>query len=157
MELRRTGMVVMIAAVAWTAPIASATDEVRGRVAVRTIVLQDDDIITPSAITMHPRDVLEFENDSGRLMKLVFMEPHDQSDKIRCNPIDHTIARPYESPWLLFDWGPGRRLTATMPPGKFASACSLVPGRYTFVATRVSRDPRGGQDSLGTTGTITVQ
>ena len=90
-------------------------------------------------------------------MKLIFVEPQDQTDKIRCFPIDHTIARPYQAPGLLFDWGPGRRLTATMPPGKFASACSLAPGQYTFVAKRVSRDPRGAEDSLGTKGTITVQ
>ena len=148
----------MMLAVAVTSGIASASEDVDGRVAVaRKLVMRDDELISPSALTMGHDDVLEFDNESGRFMKLIFVEPQDQTDKIRCFPIDHTIARPYEAPGLLFDWGPGRRLTATMPPGKFASACSLGPGQYTFVAKRVSRDPHGGEDSLGTKGTITVQ
>jgi len=148
----------MMLAVAVTSGIASASEDVDGRVAAaRKLVMRDDERISPSALTMSHDDVLEFDNESGRFMKLIFVEPQDQTDKIRCYPIDHTIARPYEAPGLLFDWGPGRRLTATMPPGKFASACSLAPGQYTFVAKRVSRDPHGGEDSLGTKGTITVQ
>jgi len=148
----------MMLAVAVTSGIASASEDVDGRVAAaRKLVMRDDERISPSALTMSHDDVLEFDNESGRFMKLIFVEPQDQTDKIRCYPIDHTIARPYQAPGLLFDWGPGRRLTATMPPGKFASACSLAPGQYTFVAKRVSRDPRGVADSLGTKGTITVQ
>ena len=119
--------------------------------------MRDDERISPSALTMNHGDVLEFENASGRFMMLVFVEPHDQADKIRCYPIDHTMARPDQAPWLLFEWGPRHRLMATMPPGRFASACSLAPGQYTFVAKRVSHDPRGAEDSLGTKGTITVQ
>ena len=149
---------VMVLAVAVTSGIASASEDVDGRVAAaRKLVMRDDELISPSALTMSHDDVLVFDNESGRFMKLIFVEPQDQTDKIRCFPIDHTIARPYEAPGLLFDWGPGRRLTATMPPGKFASACSLAPGQYTFVAKRVSHDPRGAEDSLGTKGTITVQ
>lgn len=146
----------MMLAVAVTSGIASASED--GRVAAaRKLIMRDDELISPSALTMSHDDVLELDNESSRLMKLIFVEPQDQTDKIRCFPIDHTIARPYEAPGLLFDWGPGRRLTATMPPGKFASACSLAPGQYTFVAKRVSRDPHGGENSLGTKGTITVQ
>jgi len=149
---------VMMLAVTVTSGIASASEDVDGRVATaRKIVMRNDDLISPSALTMNRGDVLEFENDSGQFMRLVFVEPRDQTDKIRCYPIDHTMARPEQSPWLLFNWGPGRRLTATMPPGTFASACSLAPGQYAFVARRVSRDPRGAEDSLGTKGTITVQ
>ena len=155
--IKCTVMVMMLAA-AVTSGIASASEKTDGRVGTaRRLVVQDDERISPSALTMNHGDVLEFENASGRFMMLVFVEPHDQADKIRCYPIDHTMARPDQAPWLLFDWGPRRRLTATMPPGKFASACSLAPGQYTFVAKRVSHDPRGAEDSLGTKGTITVQ
>jgi hypothetical protein len=143
----RTVIVLMLMAQPASADVAAA----------RRIVMRDNDLISPSALTMGRNDVLEFENDSGQLLRLVFIEPHDQTDKIRCYPIDHTIARPDQMPWMLFDWGPGRQLTATIPPGKFASACSLVPGQYAFIATRVSRDPRGAASSLGTKGTITVQ
>ena len=90
-------------------------------------------------------------------MKLTFVEPEDQADKIRCYPINHTIVRRERAPSLLFDWGPGRRLTATIPPGRFASACSLVPGQYEGIATRISRDPRGPDELLGTKATITVR
>ena len=153
----RTVIAIMMLAVTVTSGIASASEDVAGRVAAaRRIILRDDDLISPSALTMSRGDVLEFENDSGQFMRLVFVEPQDQTDKIRCYPIDHTIARPDQTPWMLFDWGPGQRLTATIPPGKFASECSLAPGQYAFVATRVSRDPRGEEDSLGTKVTITV-
>jgi len=155
--IKRTVVVMMLAA-AVTSGIVSASEKVDGNAGTpRWLVMRDDDLITPSALTMNHDDVLEFENASGRFMTLVFVEPQDQADKIRCYPIDHTMARPDQTPWVLFDWGPRRRLTATMPPGKFASACSLAPGQYTYVAKRVSRDPRGAGDSLGTKGTITVQ
>jgi len=148
----------MMLAAAVTSGIASASEDVDGRVAAaRKVIMRDNERITPSALMMNRGDVLEFENHSGQFMRLVFVEPRDQADKIRCYPIDHTTARPDQAPWLLFDWGPGRRLTATIPPGKFASACSLAPGQYAFVARRVNRDPRAVEDSLGTKATITVQ
>jgi len=150
-----TALVLVAAAVA--AGIPGAFGDVGPGGARRTIVVRDGDLISPSALTMSADDVLEFENDSGQFMKLVFVEPREQIDKIRCYPIDHTTARPDQAPWLLFDWGPGHRLTATIPPGKFASACSLVPGRYAFVTTRVSRDPRAVDDAIGAKATITVQ
>ena len=149
---------VVMLAVAVTSGIASASEDMEGRVAAtRKLVMRDAELISPSALTMNHDDVLEFQNDTGQFMRLVFVEPRDQTEKIRCYPIDHTIARPDQAPWLLFDWGPGRRLTAIIPPGKFASACSLAPGQYAFVTRRVSRDPRGADDSLGTKGTIRVQ
>ena len=148
----------MMVAVAVASGIASASGDLdAGVAATRKIVIRDDELISSSTLTMSQRDVLEFENDSGQFMRLIFVEPKDPTDKIRCYPIDLAIARPDETPWRFFDWGPGRRLTATIPPGTFASACSLAPGQYAFVATRISRDPRGAEDSLGTKGTITVQ
>ncbi len=148
--------VVMMLALAMVSGIRSASGEDSRAAAARRIVIRDDDMISPYALTMNRNEVLEFQNDSGQFMRLVFLEPADQADRIRCSPIDHTIARPDQMPWMLFDWGPGRRLTATIPPGRFASACTLLPGRYAFVTTRVSRDPRGVNDALGMKGTITV-
>ena len=154
----RTVIVLMMLAAAVASGMASASEELEGRVrTARKIVMHDDDLISPSALTMNRDDVLEFENDSGKFMRLVFVEPEDQREKVRCQLVDRTIARPGQTPRLVLDWGAGQRLTAIIPPGRFASACSLAPGRYVFVARRVSRDPRGGEDSLGTKGTITVQ
>ncbi len=154
--MRRNVIVVVMLAMVVVSGIASASGNVGGG-ARRQVVMRDDDLISPSALTMSRNEVLEFENESGEFMRLTFVEPQDQIDKIRCYPIDHTIARPDRIPWMLFDWDPGQRLTATIPPGKFASACSLAPGQYAFVATRVSRDLRGADHALGTKGTITVQ
>jgi len=154
----RTVMVLMMLAAAMTSGMASASDEMEGRGrSARKIVMHDDELISPSALTMNRDDVLEFENDSGQLMRLVFVEPEDQREKVRCHLVNRTSARPDETPRLVLDWDAGTRLTTIIPPGRFASVCSLAPGRYAFVARRVSRDPRGGEDSLGTKGTITVE
>ena len=155
----RTAIAVILLAVAVTSGVASASEcgEDRAGGGTRKIVVRGGEGISPSAFTMNCGDVLAFENDSGEVVKLVFVEPRDQSEKIRCAPADHTVARPDQMPWLLFDWGPGRQLTATMPPGTFPSICSLAPGEYAFVAKPIHRDPRGAEDSLGTKGTITVQ
>ena len=154
----RTVIVLMMLAAAVTSGLASTSEEMDGRGrAARKIVMHDDELISPSALTMNRDDVLEFENDSGQLIRLVFVEPEDQREKVRCHLVNRTSARPDDTPRLVLDWDAGQRLTAIIPPGTFASVCSLAPGRYAFVARRVSRDPRGGEDSLGTKGTITVQ
>jgi hypothetical protein len=150
--------VILALVLAVTSEVASASEGVSSGVpATRKIVVLNDAVVRPSALTMEKDDVLEFENASGQVMTLVFVEPTDQETKIRCYLTDHTIARPDQSPWLLFSWGPGRHLTATIPPGRFASQCSLAPGRYAFVTRHVERDPRGAEASLGTKGTITVE
>src|SRR5262245_30144539 len=148
---------VVLAVVAVVSGIASAAEDVDGgaAVAARKIVMRDGDF-SPSVLTMSRNEVLEFENNSGQYMRFIFLEPRDQIDKIRCYPIDHTTTRPNQMSWL-FDWDPGRRLSATIPPGRFASACSFVPGQYAFVATRVSHDPRATDYALGARGTITVE
>lgn len=156
--MRVQGFVILALAVAVTSGIASASEGVDGRAAAtQKIVMLNREVVQPSALTMEQDDVLEFENDSGQVMTLIFVEPADQETKIRCYLTDHTIARPDQSPWLLFGWGPDRRLTATIPPGRFASQCSLAPGRYAFIAKHVDRDPRGADASLGTKATITVE
>ena len=153
-----TIVAVMTLVLGVTHAIARAANDVNAQAgSARTIVLQDEDRVTPSALTMATGDVLEFENDSGNLMRLIFVEPPEQNESIQCYLADHTIARPDEMPWLLFARGPGRRLTATIPPGKFASVCSLAPGQYTFVTVPVPRDPRDVVESLGIKGTITVE
>ena len=150
-------LVTLIAGVTFTTAQASNDVDARPAGNARTIVLQGEDRLTPSTLTMTAGDVLEFENDSGELMRLIFVEPPDQDDSINCYLADHTIARPDQVPWLLFDRGPRRRLTATIPPGKFPSVCSLAPGQYTFVTVPVPRDPRDVLESLGIKGTITVE
>ena len=88
---------------------------------------------------------------------LVFVEPRDQADKIRCRMSGAEVADPSQARWLRFGWSLGQRLTATIPPGRFASVCSLAPGQYAFVARQVSGYLPRPDAALGTKATITVQ
>ena len=114
---------VAMAAVMRSAP--ASADVEAGVAARRKIVIRDEDLIRPAVLTMNRGDVLEFQNETGQFMRVVFMEPRDQADKIRCSPVDHTTAALGRRPGMLFDWGAGSRLTATIAPGLSASACSL--------------------------------
>ena len=151
---KRTMMVIVALSAAMVSGIPAASGDV-DHGADRRIVMRDD-LVSPSALTMSRNETLEFENDSGQFIRLIFVEPRDQTDKIRCYPNDHTVVGPGGARSTLFEWGPGRRLTATIPPGKAVSACALLPGQYVFVTTRLSRAVRA-DDWLGTKGTITVQ
>ena len=63
-----------------------------------------------------------------------------------------------QAPWQLFTWTDGK-LRATIPPGRFASVCSLQEGSYAYVASRenvaVRAEGRGG--GLPEKGQITVR
>src|SRR5207249_5070608 len=86
----RTAIAVILLAVAVTSGVASASEcgEDRAGGGTRKIVVRGDEGISPSAFTMNCGDVLAFENDSGEVVKLVCVEPRDQSEKIRCAPAD---------------------------------------------------------------------
>jgi hypothetical protein len=146
LRITRRVIVLLMLAVAVVSGIASASDD-----GVPRKIFMHDDTIIPATLTMGHTETLEFDNYSGQFIRVVFVEPRDQSDKIRCSATDDHISS------MRFDWSAGRGLTATIPPGKYVSTCSLMPGRYAFVATRVGRDPRGTESSLGTKGTIIVR
>jgi len=155
-RIRGSGMVTLALALAFAAGVASAAEDTRNRTgSAHKIVVVDSELIRPAALLMSKDDVLEFENYSGHAMTLAFVEPRDQVDKIRCHLADPRPARPDQARWLLYDWSSDQQLTATIPPGRFASVCSLIPGEYTFVVRQVGFP--GADDALGTKGTITVQ
>jgi hypothetical protein len=141
------------------AGLRAAEDDARSHAAApHKVIVIDADRVSPSALTMSPDDVLEFENFALNSMQVVFLEPADQADKIRCHLVGEKAGHAARASWQLFSWGPGHRLTATIPPGRFASVCSLAPGQYTFVARRAA--PATGTPpaaTLGMKGTITVQ
>jgi len=156
--IRRRGIVILTLALALACGIAFASEEVKdGAPVAHQIMLVDGELISPSALTMSRDDVLEFENYSGHAMLLVFVEPRDQADKIRCRMSGAEVADPSRARWLRFGWSLGQRLTATIPPGRFASVCSLAPGQYAFVARQVSGYLPRPDAALGTKATITVQ
>jgi hypothetical protein len=97
----------------------------------KTVILGKLGAALPSDLTMDKGDVLVFENYSSGAITIRFTEPADQTDKIHCG-----LVRPKASknapPWAKFSFDDRKRLTATLPPGQFASLCSLAPGNYVY-------------------------
>jgi hypothetical protein len=102
---------------------------------VHTVLLGNLGIL-PDTTTMDKGDSLVFENHAIQPIKVTFTDPKDQRDKIRCGLIKGRATEESRAPWQLFSWDDGR-LVATVPPGRFASVCSLQPGTYSIVASRL--------------------
>ena len=123
----------------------------------KTIVL-DNESIRPSSLTMGTGDLLVFENHSLHPISVTFEEPKDMREKIRCQLLDGKVDDKERAPWMLFGWNAGR-LSGVIPPGRFASLCSLTPGQYSFTVVPQSvaiRAPGQGA-ALPAKGQITVE
>jgi len=101
----------------------------------KTIIVDNDQLL-PSSLEMEAQDSLLVENHSTRPVFITFIEPADLRDRIRCGLIHGDPKERNRAPWQLFTWRDGK-LTATVPEGRFASLCSLQPGRYSFVVERL--------------------
>jgi hypothetical protein len=140
--------------------LASAADETPDTHAAhpsRTIVL-DNRSIRPEALTMQRGELLVFENHSLHPITVTFEDPKDLREKIRCGLLGPRGGDEERAPWMLFTWDEGR-LRAVIPPGRFASLCSLAPGTYSFTAARQAAlrlSPAEG-GTLPEKGQITVQ
>jgi len=122
----------------------------------KTIVLDNDDI-RPSSLEMAAGDVLAFQNTSTQPMRVVFTDPKDLVDKVRCGAIRNAKDKGTPSaPWALFMWNDGK-LSADVPPGQFASVCSLAAGHYAFTSTGIGNDPGSVSGVLPSKGTIDVK
>jgi hypothetical protein len=120
------------------------------------IVLLDAERIVPSDTMMAEGDVIVFQNQSTEPIVVTFVDPKDVASKIHCSLVRKSEEEHPRAPWLLFQKA-GDQVTATIPPGRFASMCSLSPGKYAFTAkrTRVKTSDAGGV--LPDKGQITVQ
>jgi hypothetical protein len=122
----------------------------------KTIILDNEDI-RPSSLEMDHSDIVTFENQSTMPMRVVFIEPKDLIDKVRCGAIRSAKDKGTPSaPWALFVWNDGK-LTADVPPGQFASVCSLAAGHYAFTAVNIGNDPGSSSGTLPDKGTIDVK
>jgi hypothetical protein len=101
--------------------------------ATHTIVLDGSDV-RPSTTNMSHTDVIDFLNYSAHPVRVEFTDPKDLKDKIRCGLVGHA-AKTHPPDWALFSWSDDK-LVATIPPGRFASVCSLASGTYAFTAIR---------------------
>jgi hypothetical protein len=147
MRSRCCNVVVALVLAAAAGPARAEHEDLMGhaRHPAHTVVLDNLDI-RPADTTMDPGDVLVFENQSLQPIKVSFVEPADLKDRIRCELVRPTPDAKVRAPWQLFAWEDGK-LTATIPPGRFASVCSLKEGNYTFLADPVNaraRQPSGG-------------
>jgi len=98
----------------------------------RTVIQLDAERLQPPSATVERDGVLVFENFAVNPIVVRFIEPADAAQKVRCHFVRQK-GRIEGAPWLLFSLDAGK-LSATIPPGRFASLCSLDPGTYTYVA-----------------------
>jgi hypothetical protein len=123
---------------------------------MHTVVLDNEDV-RPSTTTMDKGDVIVFENHSTHPIKITFTEPADQREKIRCGLVKEKAGEKARAPWQLFAWENGK-LAGTIPPGRFASVCSLQEGNYTFLTVREGvRVQAAGGGTLQDKGEIVVK
>jgi len=120
-------------------------------------VIIDNDRIEPSSLDMGTGDAVVFENHSTRPIAVNFIEPADLRDRIRCGLIRQEAKERSRAPWQLFSWNDGK-LSATIPPGRFADVCSLKPGTYAFTVAPLGAgvNPASG-GKLPEKGQITVK
>jgi hypothetical protein len=125
--------------------------------APKTVVL-DNERILPANLEMSTSDALVFENHSVHPIKVTFTEPADLPQRIRCRLIRKSEKDKAQAPWQLFTWSDGK-LIGTIPPGRFASLCSLQEGSYAFLASTVGLAVRPGEGAGGLPekGQITVR
>lgn len=121
----------LLAAVAVTVPARADEDASSHADQPHKTVIVGKSGTLPSDLTMDKGDVLVFENYTSGAVTIRFTEPAEQADKIHCG-----LVRPKASknapPWAKFAFDANKRLTATLPPGQFASLCSLAPGNYVY-------------------------
>ena len=120
--------------------------EAHAKGVTQTITLDGNDV-RPSTTSMSHDDIISFVNYSTHPIEVTFTEPTDLEKKIRCGLV-HGKEKTPSAPWAVFNWQDGK-LVGDVPPGKFASVCSLEPGTYAFTARIVShRTVAGGPGNI---------
>jgi hypothetical protein len=140
--------------------IAQAADNpIRDARGSHTIAVIDPGLLLPGALTIRQGEALEFANYTPDAIRLVFIEPRNSAEEVRCQVGEKAVAAGSDTVrgHPVFVDGPAHRLTVTVPPGRYTTACSLTPGRYAFITSRLGRDPRSPLDALGLKGTISVE
>ncbi len=130
-------------------PLAAAeTPDAHAKGTMHSIVLEGPDV-HPTTTKMAHGDTISFVNISTSPIRVTFTEPADLAKHIRCGLVRGKADDAQEAPWALFAWQDDK-LVANVPPGQFASVCSLEPGRYTFTTEPLGRGPGGANERSGT-------
>jgi plastocyanin len=136
---------VLLAGVALSAGRETPAEHEHG--AKQTITLDTADL-RPDTLTMQHGDTISFANKSTHPFHVTFVEPKDLETRIRCGLVRKDEKETPAAPWALFMWKDGK-LEANVPPGEFASVCSLEPGTYAFTAERIGHGtPSGNTGSI---------
>ena len=139
------------------APLALAEHEAleaHARGTTKTVTLDNQDV-HPSSLQMQHGDVISFLNYSTHPVRVTFTDPKDLEKRIRCGLV-HAAKTAPAAPWALFTWEDGK-LVGNVPPGQFASVCSLEPGAYSFTAEIIGVKTSEGSSLLPHKGNIEVK
>jgi hypothetical protein len=129
--------------------------DAHAKATTRTVTLDGTDI-RPSTTTMDHADVVSFVNYSTHPVRVTFTEPSDLEKKIRCGLVHGKAKGAPSAPWAIFTWE-GGRLVGNVPPGQFASVCSLDPGTYAFTTEIIGQRTRDAGGELPAKGQIEVK
>jgi hypothetical protein len=155
-------MVALVLALGQTAVVSAGETAKSHSGHPQKMLLVDEDRLAPDDLTMGKEDVLVVFNQSLAPMVFTFTEPKDAPERIHCELIHRDRGKKFnrdEAAWMLFEVQDGQ-LQASIPPGHFASLCSLDPGQYVYTASQ-EFDPSGaigaGGGRLPLKGQITVR
>lgn len=160
LRTRRIILVALFSALVLSVGTAGAAEHRSDVRKSHTIAVIDSGLVSPGAVTIGHGESVEFANYSSEAIEVVFSGPNDRVDEVRCQVTRdpaRTAGTGAAVRWPFFANGHTNHPTVTIPPGRYATACSFSPGRYAFVTKRVSRDVRSSVEGLGEKGTITVE
>jgi len=120
----------------------------------RTITI-DGRQVHPSDLTIRNGDVLEFVNYSDAPMMLVFIEPTEPSDTVRCHVA--ALGAGQKMAPDAFIWADDHEPATIIPPKRFVSICSLARGHYVLFTKAIDTDAVGPIEKRGIKGTVTVE
>ena len=159
MRMHTTVLFLSVSLALWATPMRAAEEGLAEHAAhdTHTVTLDGKDV-RPAQTSMDHGDTLAFANYSAHPMRVTFTEPTGLKDKVRCGLVHGKEKKAPSAAWALFTWD-NNKLVATVPPGQFASVCSLEPGSYVFTAGPINTASPGSADTsqLPAKGQIVVK
>jgi hypothetical protein len=153
---RALALVTLLAAAALPA---GAEEDHAGR--PQKIVTIGQTRLAPNTLRMKADEVLTMQNHSQRMMRVVFTEPKDLADRVKCAEVKRVSEDEAMVAGSVFRRR-GDQVVGLIAPGAFVSVCSLAPGTYTFRAVPADAsappdDDRAGSGTGGMSGEIVVE
>lgn len=155
--MRHLPIAAVLALLAAAAPARAAEQPAEDHAGLpQKVIALGDRIVKPLKLTMSTEDLLVFQNDSGRVLKITFLEPDDVAAKVSCRQITRLSENESVIPGALFRHR-GDDLIALVAPSARVSVCGLAPGHYVYTVTSPDVTPPNVTEELGEKGEIVVQ